>query len=36
MGIPTKAEPAVSARTLVIGVLAIALIILLYLMFQGK
>jgi len=36
MGKPTKVEPAVSARTLIIGVLAIALIILLYLMFQGK
>jgi hypothetical protein len=36
MGTPTKTEPAISARTLIIGVLAIALIILLYFVFQGR
>jgi len=34
METPTKTEPAISARTLIIGVMAIALIILLYYMFQ--
>jgi hypothetical protein len=36
MGTPIKAEPAFSARTLIIGIALIALIILLYLIFQGK
>ena len=37
MGKPTKIEPtAISARTLIIGVLLIALIILLYFLFQGR
>jgi hypothetical protein len=37
MGKPTKIEPtAISARTLIIGVLLIALIILLYFVFHGR
>jgi hypothetical protein len=37
MGKPTKIEPtAISARTLIIGVMVIALIILLYFVFQVR
>ena len=36
MGTPTKIEPAFSLRTLIIGVLFIALFILLYFIFQGR
>ncbi len=36
MGTPTKAEPAFSSRSLILGVMAIALIILLYYVFKLK
>ena len=36
MGIPTKAEPAISSRPLILGAMAIALIILLYYVFKLK
>jgi hypothetical protein len=33
---PIKTEPAISPRTLIIGVMIIALVILLYFVFQGR
>jgi hypothetical protein len=36
MGNPTKTEPAISARTLIIGVLLIALIIIFYFILHGR